>query len=96
LAFYDALADHPNAEELLGDATLKLIAHELVEKVRANTTIDWQNRVSVQASLRVMVKRILKKYKYPPDDPTTGDYTTSVTKVLQQSTLLADYWTSAA
>jgi type I restriction enzyme R subunit len=67
-----------------------------VEKVRANTTIDWQNRVSVQASLRVMVKRILKKYKYPPDDPTTGDYTTSVTKVLQQSTLLADYWTSAA
>jgi type I restriction enzyme R subunit len=91
LAFYDALADNPSAEAVLGDQTLKQIAHELVESVRQNTSIDWQQ--SVQAKLRVLVKRILRKYKYPPDDPTTGEYTVSVTKVLEQAALLADYWT---
>ena len=93
LAFFDALADNPNAESLLGDQTLKQIAHELVESVRKNTSIDWQLKQSVQAKLRVMVKRILRKYKYPPDDPTTGEYTISVNKVLDQAELLADYWT---
>lgn len=93
LAFYDALADNPTAETILGDVTLKQIAHELVESVRNNTSIDWQLKESVQAKLRVMVKRILRKYKYPPDDPTTGEYTVSVTKVLDQAELLADFWT---
>jgi len=93
LAFYDALADNPKAETVLGDRTLAQIAHELVEKVRQNTSIDWQLKESVQAQLRVLVKRILRKYKYPPDDPATGEYTTSVTKVLDQAELLADYWT---
>jgi type I restriction enzyme R subunit len=93
LAFYDALADNPTAEAVLGDVTLKQIAHELVESVRKNTSIDWQLKESVQARLRVMVKRILRKYKYPPDDPTTGEYTVSVTKVLDQAELLADFWT---
>jgi type I restriction enzyme, R subunit len=93
LAFYDALADNPTAETVLGDVTLKQIAHELVESVRKNTSIDWQLKESVQAKLRVMVKRILRKYKYPPDDPTTGEYTVSVTKVLDQAELLADFWT---
>jgi type I restriction enzyme R subunit len=93
LAFYDALADNPPAESILGDVTLKQIAHELVENVRKNTSIDWQLKESVQAKLRVMVKRILRKYKYPPDDPTTGEYTVSVTKVLDQAELLADFWT---
>lgn len=93
LAFYDALADNPTAESVLGDVTLKQIAHELVESVRNNTSIDWQLKESVQAKLRVMVKRILRKYKYPPDDPTTGEYTVSVTKVLDQAELLADFWT---
>lgn len=93
LAFYDALADNPTAESILGDVTLKQIAHELVESVRNNTSIDWQLKESVQAKLRVMVKRILRKYKYPPDDPTTGEYTVSVTKVLDQAELLADFWT---
>ena len=93
LAFFDALADNPTAEAVLGDQTLKLIAHELVEKVRQNTSIDWQLKASVQAQLRVLVKRILRKYKYPPDDPATGEYTTSVTKVLDQAELLADFWT---
>lgn len=93
LAFYDALAENPTAEMVLGDQTLKQIAHELVESVRNNTSIDWQLKQSVQAKLRVLVKRILRKYKYPPDDPATGEYTTSVTKVLDQAELLADYWT---
>lgn len=93
LAFYDALADNPTAETVLGDQTLTLIAHELVESVRKNTTIDWQLKDSVQAKLRVLVKRILRKYKYPPDDPATGEYTVSVNKVLDQAELLADFWT---
>ncbi|PKN85280.1 MAG: DEAD/DEAH box helicase, partial [Chloroflexi bacterium HGW-Chloroflexi-8] len=93
LAFYDALADNPTAENILGDQILKKIAHELVESVRNNTSIDWQLKQSVQAKLRVMVKRILRRYKYPPDDPTTGEYTVSVNKVLDQAELLADYWT---
>ncbi len=95
LAFFDALADNPTAEAVLGDQTLKHIAHELVEKVRQNTSIDWQLKESVQAQLRVLVKRILRKYKYPPDDPATGEYTVSVTKVLDQAELLADYWTKS-
>ena len=93
LAFYDALADNPKAETILGDDILKAIAHELVDSVRRNTSIDWQLKESVQAKLRVLVKRILRKFKYPPDDPQTGDYTESVNKVLGQAELLADYWT---
>jgi type I restriction enzyme, R subunit len=94
LAFYDALADNPKAETVLGDQTLKKIAHELVDSVRKNTSIDWQIKESVQAKLRVLVKRILRKHKYPPDDPITGEYTTSVKKVLDQAELLAEYWVS--
>lgn len=93
LAFFDALADNPTAEAVLGDQILKQIAHELVESVRRNTSIDWQLKESVQAKLRVLVKRILRKYKYPPDDPSTGEYTVSVNKVLEQAELLADFWT---
>lgn len=94
LAFYDALADNPKAETILGDDTLKAIAHELVDSVRRNTSIDWQLKESVQAKLRVLVKRILRKYKYPPDDPETGEYNVSVTKVLDQAELLAEFWTN--
>ncbi|MDZ4159871.1 MAG: DUF3387 domain-containing protein, partial [Anaerolineaceae bacterium] len=94
LAFYDALADNPTAEAVLGDHTLKQIAHELVESVRKNTSIDWQLKQSVQAKLRVLVKRILRKHKYPPDDPATGEYTVSVNKILDQAELLAEFWTS--
>jgi type I restriction enzyme, R subunit len=93
LAFYDALADNPKAETILGDDTLKAIAQELVDSVRRNTSIDWQLKESVQAKLRVLVKRILRKYKYPPDDPESGEYNVSVTKVLDQAELLAEFWT---
>lgn len=95
LAFYDALADNPNAESVLGDQILKQIAQELVKSVRNNTSIDWQLKQSVQAKLRVLVKRILRKYKYPPDDPATGEYTVSVNKVLEQAEKLAAFWTKA-
>lgn len=93
LAFYDALAENPSVETLMGDETLKKIAHELVENVRKNATIDWQIKESVQATLRNMVKRILRKYKYPPDDPQTGEYNDSIQRVLDQAGRLAEYWT---
>lgn len=67
LSFYDALADNESARELLGDETLRKMARELVETVRKNVTIDWTLRDSVQAKLRVLVKRMLKRYGYPPD-----------------------------
>jgi len=95
LAFFDAMANNPTAEAVLGNQTLKLIAHELVDSVRKNTSIDWQLKHSVQAKLRVLVKGILRKYKYPPDDLTTGEYNVSMNKVLDQTERLADYWTGA-
>ena len=67
IAFYDALADNESALRELGDEILKKIAHELTEKLRANTTVDWQVRDSVRAKIRNMIRRLLKKYKYPPD-----------------------------
>lgn len=67
LAFYDALANNESSIKELGDATLKKIAHELTENLRKNLSVDWSVRESVRAKLRLMVKRILRKYKYPPD-----------------------------
>ncbi len=66
LAFYDALANNEASVRELGDETLKKIAHELTEALRKNVSVDWAKRDSVRASLRLMVKRILRKYKYPP------------------------------
>lgn len=65
--FYDALANNESAVRELSDETLKKIAHELTENLRQNITVDWSARESVRAKLRLMVKRILRKYKYPPD-----------------------------
>ena len=67
IAFYDALEVNDSAVKVLGDETLKTIARELVETVRRNTTIDWTVRENIRANLRVLVKRILRKYGYPPD-----------------------------
>jgi len=67
LAFYDALEVNDSAVKVLGDETLRAIARELVETVRRNVTIDWTVKESVRAELRTMVKRILRKYGYPPD-----------------------------
>jgi type I restriction enzyme, R subunit len=87
IAFYDALEVNDSAVQLLGDDTLKSIARELVETVRNNTTIDWTVRETVRAKLRVMVKRILRKYGYPPDKQEKA-----TTTVLQQAELIARDW----
>lgn len=63
IRFYDALADNESAVRELGDETMKKIAHELTESLRQNLSVDWSERASVQAKLRLMVKRILRKYK---------------------------------
>ncbi|MCU0662786.1 MAG: type I restriction endonuclease subunit R [Myxococcota bacterium] len=91
VAFYDALEVSDSAVAVLGDDTLKAIARELVETVRKNVTIDWTVKESVRAKLRVIVKRILRKYGYPPDKQETATNT-----VLQQAELLSEYWVGAA
>ena len=88
LAFYDALADNQSARDVLGDATLRQIAQELVRIVRENTTIDWAQRESVRAHLRVLVKRILRKYGYPPDQQARATQL-----VLEQAEVLTSGWT---
>lgn len=87
LAFYDALETNDSAVQVLGDETLKKIALELLDTVRKNTTIDWTVKESVRAKLRVMVKRILRKYGYPPDKQDQATQT-----VLQQAELLSKDW----
>lgn len=67
VAFYDALAQNESAIEVLGNETLRVIAHELLEQLRQNATVDWHKRESARARMRVLVKRILKRYGYPPD-----------------------------
>ncbi len=83
LAFYDALEVNDSAVNVLGDEKLAIIARELVDTVRKNVTIDWTLKESVQAKLRVMVKRILKKYGYPPDKQKKATET-----VLEQAKLI--------
>lgn len=87
LAFYDALETSDSAVKVLGDETLRIIAQELVRTVRANVTIDWTLRDNVRAQLRVLVKRILRKYGYPPDKQDRATET-----VLEQAALLSDTW----
>jgi type I restriction enzyme R subunit len=67
VAFYDALEVNDSAVKVLGDATLRIIAQELMKAVRNNVTIDWAVRENVRAQMRVVIKRILRKYGYPPD-----------------------------
>lgn len=71
----------------LSDETLKIIAHKLTENLRQNITVDWSQRESVRAKLRLMVKRILRKYKYPPDQEEIA-----IKQVLQQAQALCDAW----
>ena len=67
VAFYDALAENETAVEAMGSEKLRVIAHELLEQLRQNVTVDWHQRESARARMRVLVKRILKKFGYPPD-----------------------------
>jgi len=87
LAFYDALETNDSAVQVLGDETLRGIARELVETVRNNVTIDWTLRENVRAQLRVLVKRILRKYGYPPDKQEKATQT-----VLEQAEVLCEGW----
>jgi len=87
LAFYDALETNDSAVKVLGDETLKTIARELVATVRKNVTIDWSIRDNVRAQLRVYVKRVLRKYGYPPDKQEKATQT-----VLEQTEVLSEGW----
>jgi type I restriction enzyme R subunit len=86
-AFYEALEVNDSAVAVLGDKTLKTIARELVVAVKANVTIDWTVKANVQAKLRVLVKRVLRKHGYPPDKQEQATKT-----VLEQAELFAEEW----
>ena len=90
IAFYDALEVNNSAVKVLGEPTLKKIALELTETIRNSTTIDWSIRESVQATIRLKVKKILKKYGYPPDKQQKATET-----VLEQAKLLCKDWAGA-
>jgi type I restriction enzyme R subunit len=87
VAFYDALEATDSTVQVLGDETLKVIARELVATVRRNATIDWTVKESVRAKLRTIVKRVLRKYGYPPDKQ---ENTAKI--VLQQAEVLCRDW----
>ncbi len=67
LAFYDALGENESALRELGDPILRQIALELTDSLRKSVTVDWAVRENVRAKIRLMIKRILRKHKYPPD-----------------------------
>lgn len=90
VAFYDALAENESAVRELGDEILKKIAVEVTEKLRSSTTVDWQKRESVRARLRILVRRTLHKWKYPPDKQEDA-----VDLVLKQAEGLSDRWTNS-
>ncbi|WP_323885540.1 type I restriction endonuclease subunit R [Aeromonas caviae] len=87
LAFYDALANNEASVRALGDEILAKIAHELTASLRSSVTVDWNNRESVRAKLRLLVRRILRKYKYPPD---SQEEATQL--VLAQAEALCEAW----
>ena len=87
IAFYDALAENESALQVMGDDKLRVIAHELLVSLRENVAVDWAHRESARARLRVLVKRILRKYGYPPDKQEKATET-----VLEQAALLSLEW----
>jgi type I restriction enzyme R subunit len=87
LAFYDAVAANASAVQVLGDATLRLMARELVALVRQNATIDWTLKEQARARLRTLVKRLLRQHGYPPDQQEQATQT-----VIQQAELFSREW----
>ena len=87
VAFYDALANNESAVRELGDEILKKIAVEITENLRKSTTVDWQVRESVRARLRILVRRTLQRYKYPPDKAAEA-----VELVMRQAEVLSNEW----
>ncbi|WP_031596083.1 type I restriction endonuclease subunit R [Ferrovum myxofaciens] len=86
-AFYEALRENESAVREMGDPILKALAHELTDKLRKSATIDWQKRETARARMRLLVKVLLTKYKYPPDKQPDA-----VEKVIAQAELYADLW----
>ena len=87
MAFYDALIENGSARDVMGDDKLRELAHLLVQRVRSNTSVDWQYREPAKARLRVEVKKLLQEFGYPPDQQAVA------TKlVLEQAALFADDW----
>jgi type I restriction enzyme R subunit len=87
IAFYDALAHNQSAQELMGDDVLMSMARELAAKLRGNLSIDWQYKENVRARLRTMIKALLKRYKYPPDQEAAA-----IELVLQQTEQISEEW----
>ena len=87
IAFYDALAENDSAVDVMGDDKLKVIAHELLISLKQNVTVDWAHRESARARIRVLVKRILRKYGYPPDLQDAA-----VRTVLEQAESISARW----
>ena len=87
IAFYDALADNESAKRVIGDVKLRFLAQELVDRVKQSVTIDWQVRENARAHIRVLVKRVLRKYGYPPDMQARA-----TELVLQQAEVLCAEW----
>jgi type I restriction enzyme R subunit len=87
IAFYDALAESESAVELMGNDSLKVIAHELLVSLKGSVTVDWSHRQSARARMRVLVKRILRKHGYPPDLQDAA-----VQTVLRQAEALSASW----
>jgi type I restriction enzyme R subunit len=87
IAFYDALAERPEVLEAMGSEPLKNLATDLTEKLRKSTTVDWQVRESVRAKMRLLIKRLLRKYKYPPEGQEEA-----VKRVIEQAEALCEEW----
>jgi type I restriction enzyme R subunit len=87
VAFYDALANNQSAQELMGDEVLMKMARELAAKLRGNLSIDWQYKENVRARLRTMIKALLKRYKYPPDQEAAA-----IELVLLQTEMISEEW----
>ncbi|MEL7070133.1 MAG: type I restriction endonuclease subunit R [Cyanobacteria bacterium J06581_3] len=90
LAFYDALANNESAVREMHNDELKKLATELTRQLRKSTSVDWQVRDSVRAKIRNLVRRLLKRYKYPPDGQKEA-----ITLILQQAEALSNQWTAA-
>jgi type I restriction enzyme, R subunit len=87
IAFYEALAENESAREVMGEPTLRVIAHELVASIKGSVSVDWMHREAARARMRVLVKRLLRKYGYPPDLQDAA-----VQNVLQQAEALSAEW----
>jgi type I restriction enzyme, R subunit len=87
IAFYDALAENESARQVMGEPALRVIASELVASIKGNVSVDWMHREAARARMRVLVKRLLRKYGYPPDLQDAA-----VQKVLQQAEALSADW----